>query len=267
MDGQRGAPEATCPHPHGLWHATIHFDPRLSRARNILDIRHSYGLRRGFGSWYATSIPPVAGPAEQGARTERGGAADLRQRPGVRRVGAGADGCWRRAVRSWYGTLVTITPGGNSSRVFRRNALWLCRSCSHQWPDDVLGDEDGDHVPGARPADCGCTRAPGGSCRGRASRAPRAARRAVRAPSPRAGRRSPPGRRRRSAPRACRAGWPARSRGRGAWARATRETRTTACSAAGRVDPRVGGRRRVRRPPARSAGWTAFITRTAPASR
>ena len=34
--------------------------------------------------------------------------------------------------RSWYGTDTTTTPGVNRSRVFRRSALWLCSSVSHQ---------------------------------------------------------------------------------------------------------------------------------------
>ena len=40
---------------------------------------------------------------------------------------------------SCHGTLVTITPGWNSSLPLSRNALWLCRNCSHQWPTTYSG--------------------------------------------------------------------------------------------------------------------------------
>ena len=40
---------------------------------------------------------------------------------------------------SCQGTLVTITPGSNSSRAFSRSALWLCSSCSHQRPTTYSG--------------------------------------------------------------------------------------------------------------------------------
>src|SRR5664279_4573685 len=37
------------------------------------------------------------------------------------------------------GTLTTTTPGVNSSRVLNRSALWLCRSCCHQWVTTYSG--------------------------------------------------------------------------------------------------------------------------------
>jgi hypothetical protein len=40
---------------------------------------------------------------------------------------------------SWNGTLVTITPGSNSSRPLMRRALWLCSRCSHQRPTTYSG--------------------------------------------------------------------------------------------------------------------------------
>ena len=40
---------------------------------------------------------------------------------------------------SCHGTLVTITPGSNSSRPFSRSADWLCSSCSHQCPTTYSG--------------------------------------------------------------------------------------------------------------------------------
>ncbi len=40
---------------------------------------------------------------------------------------------------SCHGTLVTITPGWNSSLPLSRSALWLCSSCSHQWPTTYSG--------------------------------------------------------------------------------------------------------------------------------
>ena len=40
---------------------------------------------------------------------------------------------------SCHGTLVTITPGSNSSRVLMRRALWLCSRCSHQCPTTYSG--------------------------------------------------------------------------------------------------------------------------------
>ena len=52
----------------------------------------------------------------------------------------------RSDERSCHGTLVTMTPGVNSSRPLSRSALWLCSSCSHQCADDVLGDVDRDDV-------------------------------------------------------------------------------------------------------------------------
>ena len=44
-----------------------------------------------------------------------------------------------RLERSCHGTLVTITPGWNSSRAFSRSALWLCSSASHQCPTTYSG--------------------------------------------------------------------------------------------------------------------------------
>jgi hypothetical protein len=43
------------------------------------------------------------------------------------------------AEASCHGTLVTITPGWNSSLVLSRNALWLCSNCSHQRPTTYSG--------------------------------------------------------------------------------------------------------------------------------
>src|SRR3954471_15428739 len=40
---------------------------------------------------------------------------------------------------SWKGTLTTMMPGVNSSRPLSRSALWLCSSCSHQWPTTYSG--------------------------------------------------------------------------------------------------------------------------------
>src|SRR5699024_10690520 len=40
---------------------------------------------------------------------------------------------------SCHGTLVTMTPRSYRSRDFRRNALWLCRTCSHQRPTTYSG--------------------------------------------------------------------------------------------------------------------------------
>ena len=40
---------------------------------------------------------------------------------------------------SCHGTDDTMTPGVNSSRVRSRSALWLCRTCSHQWPTTYCG--------------------------------------------------------------------------------------------------------------------------------
>src|SRR5262245_11621989 len=40
---------------------------------------------------------------------------------------------------SWYGTLVTITPGSNSSRPLMRRALWLCSRFSHHFPTTYSG--------------------------------------------------------------------------------------------------------------------------------
>src|SRR5262249_52491059 len=37
------------------------------------------------------------------------------------------------------GTEVTITLGMNSNRPLSRSALWLCSSCSHQWPTTYSG--------------------------------------------------------------------------------------------------------------------------------
>ena len=63
--------------------------------------------------------------------------------PIPRRAAPGCARSGRRAARSeecsCQGTLVTITPGVNSSRPFSRSALWLCRMCSHQWPTTYSG--------------------------------------------------------------------------------------------------------------------------------
>ncbi len=40
---------------------------------------------------------------------------------------------------SCQGTEETMTPGVKSSRVRSRRALWLCSSCSHQWPTTYCG--------------------------------------------------------------------------------------------------------------------------------
>ena len=83
-------------------------------------------------TWAPSTSAPSRSPRE-GRRCAGAASATVRSVSSSRR---------RSDDRSWYGTLVTITPGWNSSRVFRRSALWLCSSCSHQWPDDVLGDVD-----------------------------------------------------------------------------------------------------------------------------
>ena len=44
-----------------------------------------------------------------------------------------------RTSASCHGTLVTMTPGVNSSRPLSRSALWLCSSCSHQCPTTYSG--------------------------------------------------------------------------------------------------------------------------------
>ena len=46
---------------------------------------------------------------------------------------------------------MTMTPGVKRSRAFRRSALWLCSSCSHQWPTTYSG-QTVDGVSRASPA-------------------------------------------------------------------------------------------------------------------
>src|SRR5699024_7506859 len=41
--------------------------------------------------------------------------------------------------RSWYGTLMTITPAMKCNRVRMNSAVWLCRTASHQWPTTYSG--------------------------------------------------------------------------------------------------------------------------------
>ncbi len=79
-----------------------------------------------------TGQPSLLGP--QPRRTVRGPR-------GGRRVSA-----WSYRSRSsveleasWNGTLVTMTPGSNSSRPLIRSALWLCRRCSHHRPTTYSG--------------------------------------------------------------------------------------------------------------------------------
>ena len=60
-----------------------------------------------------------------------------------RRISPGL--CWIRSEdrecedRSCHGTLVTITPGSNSSRALSRSELWLCSRFSHQRPTTYSG--------------------------------------------------------------------------------------------------------------------------------
>src|SRR5690606_29477402 len=63
--------------------------------------------------------------------------------PSPRRVAPGRVNGLRPSNRSedssCHGTLVTITPGWNSRRLFSRSALWSCSSCSHQRPTTYSG--------------------------------------------------------------------------------------------------------------------------------
>ena len=69
-------------------------------------------------------------------------------------TGASArDAAVDRPSRSCHGTLVTITPGRNSSRALSRSALWLCSRCSHQCPTTYSGMNTDDHVARAGPPD------------------------------------------------------------------------------------------------------------------
>ena len=40
---------------------------------------------------------------------------------------------------SRHGTQVTMTPGSNRRLLLNRSALWLCSTCSHQWPTTYSG--------------------------------------------------------------------------------------------------------------------------------
>ena len=76
------------------------------------------------------SVDPLPGPAPTLCRDDRCGTV----RPGHRAAP-------RRPTleSSCHGTLVTITPGWNSSRPLSRSADWLCSNCSHQCPTTYSG--------------------------------------------------------------------------------------------------------------------------------
>ena len=100
----------------------------------------------------ATQKPPCpGGPISSSSSAARpvgshgsvvaGPGADLVPRHGA----AGPSGrdstrsCAAELESSCHGTLVTITPGWNSSRPLSRSADWLCSSCSHQCPTTYSG--------------------------------------------------------------------------------------------------------------------------------
>ena len=58
-----------------------------------------------------------------------------RTEPGALRAGRLA----RADDESCQGTLITITPGVNSSRLLSHSADWLCSTCSHQRPTTYSG--------------------------------------------------------------------------------------------------------------------------------
>ena len=70
--------------------------------------------------------------------------ADLRSSASIAALAGGA---------AATGTLVTITPGWNSSRAFSRSALWLCSSASHQCPTTYSGTNTLTTSRGDAPAD------------------------------------------------------------------------------------------------------------------
>ena len=81
-------------------------------------------------------VPTLRSPSS--ARGPRGGRLD--------RARSSRSRSFVEVEASCHGTLVTITPGSNSSRPLSRSALWLCSKLLPPAADDVLGDEDGDHV-------------------------------------------------------------------------------------------------------------------------
>src|SRR6478672_12206199 len=91
--------------------------------------------------YHAAVMPRDATPAVR--RRPRGQREFVDQSRKPRRASPGAAcGCSlfsRSDEFSCQGTEVTITFGMNSSRPFRRRALWLCRTCSHQWPTTYSG--------------------------------------------------------------------------------------------------------------------------------
>ena len=89
--------------------------------------------------------PPAAaaGRPDYGSREPRGfsrraaglGGSPRRTEPGARAAGRSA----RAEEVNCQGTLVTMMPGMNSSRLFSHSADWLCRRFSHQWPTTYSG--------------------------------------------------------------------------------------------------------------------------------
>ena len=89
----------------------------------------------------ATQWPPCAIGPDIDDRVGHDQSAELRARmsPGAGRLRPQPSSSPRRPSAAGTGTLVTITPGMNSRRPLSRSALWLCSSCSHQWPTTYSG--------------------------------------------------------------------------------------------------------------------------------
>ena len=107
----------------------------LERCSGARGAAHATGSRGSGVSRDCRCSPgrfPVAGDGPSGAAPCR---------DAHRRRGDGGRGLRRvpRTTPADTGTLVTITPGSKSSRLFSRSALWLCSRFSHQWPTTYSG--------------------------------------------------------------------------------------------------------------------------------